>query len=293
MPRLTTAPPEPKAIALHVEDRLPRMIQSLRKLFGMKEPVAPAALAHGQRVYAIGDIHGRLDLLSALIEAIEADDAKLSAKAPAKTTIIFLGDLIDRGPDSAGVLDFARQLQARRNVRLLLGNHEEMLLGALTSLDVLRHLLRHGGRETMLSFGVTPESYGEATYEDVQNMLRTLVPAETLAFITSFEDSIHIGDYAFVHAGIRPGLGLDEQRVEDLRWIREPFLSSPERHEAVIVHGHTIAGEPALRHNRIGIDTGAYASGRLTALGLEGTTRWLLSALAEENGTVRVDRATA
>ena len=296
--RLTERTPAPKANDRHVEDRLARMIPSPlklfgRKLFGMKDAAPAAAVPQGQRAYAIGDVHGRLDLLSALVAAIEAEDAALSAKASAKTTIILLGDLIDRGPDSAGVLDFARQLQMRRDVRILLGNHEEMLLGARTSLDVLRHLLRHGGRETMLSFGVAPDVYGEATYEEVQQMLHTLIPADIMGFIESFEDQIQIGDYAFVHAGIRPGLGLDEQRVEDLRWIREPFLSSPERHGPVIVHGHTIAGEPALRHNRIGLDTGAYASGRLTALGLEGVARWLWTAAMDEDGAIRVERSAA
>lgn len=285
-------------IGRNVKSRLTRMIPSFRKLFGMKEAGPPVALPQGRRVYAIGDIHGRLDLLKALVAAIEAEDGALCGKGltatiHAQTTIILLGDLIDRGPDSAGVLTFARDLQSRRDLRILLGNHEEMLLGARASLDVLRHLLRHGGRETVLSFGVTPEVYGEATYEEVQNMLHTMIPADIWAFIQSFEDQIHIGDYVFVHAGIRPGVALGEQRVEDLRWIREPFLSSPERHGPLVVHGHTIVDEPALRHNRIGLDTGAYSSGRLTALGLEGTARWLWTAHMDEDGAIRVERHEA
>lgn len=235
----------------------------------------------GQRVYAVGDVHGRLDLFAALVEAIEADDA---ARGSADTTIVLLGDLVDRGPDSAGVIDLARELQARRTVRIIAGNHEEMFLQSLDDTDILKHFLRYGGRETALSYAIDAARYREATIEEAQAMLRDAVPAEDLAFIAEFEDHVAIGDYLFVHAGIRPGAPIEDQRIGDLRWIREPFLSHSGHHGHMVVHGHTITDEPEIRANRIGIDTGAYQSGRLTALGLEGAAQWLIEAVESDDG---------
>ena len=259
------------------------MIASLRNLLRPREARILPAIPDGQRVYAIGDIHGRLDLFAALVAAIDADDA---ARPPADTTIILLGDLVDRGPDSAGVLALARQWGERRRVRILAGNHEEMMLGAIESVDMLRRFVHPvgGGRETLLSFGSSPQDYAEATWEQLLEMARAAIDPDTLAFLRSFEELISIGDYCFVHAGIRPGVALDEQAGSDLRWIREPFLSAPASHGAVIVHGHTIKDEPQIRDNRIGLDTGAYVSGCLTALGLEGERRWLLRAQLPADG---------
>jgi serine/threonine protein phosphatase 1 len=268
------------------------MINRLRQMF--RAPGAPGAAAAGPaaatvppgtRVYAVGDIHGRLDLFSALVDAIEADDAAACARSgPAETTVVLLGDLIDRGPDSAGVLGLAREWRTHRRVRVLCGNHEEMLLQSFDNVEVLRHFLRHGGRETVLSFGIDEAAYVEATFEQVQAMMRAAVPKAALDFIGSFEDVVRIGDYAFVHAGVRPGVGLEAQRPADLRWIRESFLTSAAAHEAVIVHGHTITEALELRPNRIGIDTGAYLSGVLTALCLEGASRRLIEARAVDGG---------
>ena len=261
------------------------MIGSLRQFLRPRVGHSAPAIPEGRRVYAVGDIHGRLDLLTALASAIEMDDSRRSAMAVAETTTILLGDLVDRGPDSAGVLAFARRWQQHRKLHILLGNHEEMLLESLENLDVLRTLLRHGGRETAISFGIDSQAYTEASFEEVQAMLRAAIPAETLEFIASFEDHIRIGDYLFVHAGIVPGKAIEQQSPYHLRWIREPFLSSHADHGAVVVHGHTIFDEASLSANRIGIDTGAYASGRLTALGLEGTQRWLIEA-RDEDGAI-------
>ena len=262
------------------------MLSGLRKWLGSAREAArspSASVPSGQRVYAIGDIHGRLDLFSQLIAAVEADDA---ARGPAQTTVVLLGDLIDRGPDSAGVVAAAKAWSEQRPLRILMGNHEEMLLGALDRIDVLRGFVNFGGKETILSFGVAPETYNAASWEELQDLLRQAIPAQTLTFISGFESLVRIGDYAFVHAGIRPGVDLEAQTPADLRWIREPFLSSGARHGEVIVHGHTITDAPALRPNRIGIDTGAYASGRLTALVLEGPRRWWLTAEADEAGAI-------
>lgn len=251
------------------------MIRSFRNPFRAAPAPAAAAVPAGQRVYAIGDIHGRLDLFEALIAAIEADD---TAHGSADTTVILLGDLIDRGPDSAGVIAAARAWQARRKVRILMGNHEEMFLGAFSKIDVLRHFLRFGGRETVLSYPIDRAAYDNATLEQTRSLIAAAVPARDLDFIRTFEDAVEIGDYLFVHAGIAPGVALADQQVHNLRWIRHEFLDHRADHGHVVVHGHTIAAEPEFRSNRIGIDTGAYMHGRLTALVLEGTGRRLIMA---------------
>lgn len=268
------------------------MLKSLRRLFERPEIAPPptAAVPAGQRVYAVGDIHGRLDLFEALIEAIEADDA---ASGPAETTVILLGDLVDRGPDSAGVVARARAWQRQRSVRILAGNHEEMFLSSFEKADTLKHFLRFGGKETVLSYGIDPEAYVTASVEEVQEMMHRAVSAEERAYLESFEDMIAIGDYLFVHAGILPEVPFEEQKQRDLRWIREPFLSHAEPHGAVIVHGHTISEEPQDRGNRIGIDTGAYMSGRLTALVLEGTSRRYLEAVDSEGAVSAAARELA
>jgi serine/threonine protein phosphatase 1 len=266
------------------------MFQFLRSLFAAAHSEAQPAVPAGQRVYAVGDIHGRLDLLEALIEAIEIDDGEA---APARSTVILLGDLVDRGPDSAGVLRRARQWQGRREVRILAGNHEEMFLKSFESTDMLRHFLRHGGRQTIQSYGIDRRTLSAADIDEVQDLMRAAVPQADRDYIAGFEDLIVLGDYVFVHAGIDPEVSIHEQRVSDLRWIREPFLSHSEPYELMVVHGHTISEAPELRGNRIGIDTGAYTSGRLTALVLEGTTRRLIEAAAAEEGPIAVTKRAA
>jgi serine/threonine protein phosphatase 1 len=262
------------------------MIALFRQLLSAK-PARPApAVPPGERVYAIGDIHGRRDLFEALIAAIDADDA---ASPPATTTVILLGDLIDRGADSAGVLAAARAWQRRRTVRILAGNHEEMFLQCFTDTELLRHFLRFGGRETVLSYPVDRAAFDRADLAEAQALMRAAVPASDLAFIEGFEDRIVIGDYLFVHAGIRPGVPLDEQEPRDLRWIRGAFTDSRGDHGLLVVHGHTIFEAPDIRSNRIGIDTGAYYSGRLTALRLEGAERSLLETHQDED---RIDVQT-
>ncbi len=259
------------------------MISFIRKLFRAAEAGPRTTIPGGERVYAIGDIHGCSDLFAALIDAIDADD---KARDPCQTTVILLGDLVDRGPDSAGVIALARQWQSRRRLRLLTGNHEELFLDSFDSIEVLRHLLRYGGRETLLSYPIDPEAYLNADLGETQALMRSAIPAEDLAFLRSFEDKIEIGDYLFVHAGIRPGVALKDQSLQDLRWIRQPFLDCPDSFGPVVVHGHTISAKVEIRANRIGIDTGAYTTGRLTALGLEGSDRWLIEA-SHNDGTIK------
>jgi len=261
------------------------MIQALRQIFGLAPTNCPPAIPAGQRVYAIGDIHGRDDLFAALIEGIERDDA---AASRARSTVILLGDLVDRGPDSAGVLARARQWQQEREVRILAGNHEEMFIESFRNKDVLRHFLRFGGRETLLSYGIQPRARTRAEMDALQALMAQVIPARDLDFIRGFEELVEIGGYAFVHAGIAPDIPLKQQKGQDLRWIREPFLSHEGQYSHVIVHGHTINEEATVRPNRIGIDTGAFNSGRLTAVVLEGTSRRFIETKVKRTGDIKI-----
>ena len=239
-------------------------------------PIDSARVPEGMRVYAIGDIHGRNDLLQQLLAQIDADEL---ARGPSDTHIIFLGDLMDRGPDSAGVIECAMALRdSGRKVRFLMGNHEEVFVRACRKRDVkiTRFFLRIGGEATVLSYPITRAEYTTLDMEQLSERLSNLVPQAHLDFIESFEDQIVIGDYAFVHAGIRPGVPLSEQKPSDLRWIREEFVDQRGDLEKVVVYGHTIYDDIEERGSRIGIDTGAYASDKLTALALEGGERWYL-----------------
>ncbi len=233
----------------------------------------------GQRVYAIGDVHGCVVQLRQLLTMIAADDA---GRGNAETTIILLGDLVDRGPGSAEVIDELIALRERAPAtRFIAGNHEEVFLHALQGDEqALRMFCRIGGRETIMSYGLSGPEYERLDYVELAGELQRIVPPAHTAFLQSFEDVIAIGDYAFVHAGIRPDVALSEQKVSDLRWIRSTFLDHAGRHEKMIVHGHTIAPEVERKAGRIGIDTGAYAGGPLTALGLEGEDHWILQATA-------------
>ena len=256
------------------------MLAAFKSLFGRSSDVASAralpSVPPNERYYAIGDIHGRRDLFDALIEAVDADDAR---QAEAETTVILLGDLVDRGPDSAGVVRQARAWAERRKVRFLAGNHEEMFLESFEDTGMLRHFLKHGGRETLLSYGISREVLRRTTIEELQEEMRRAVPPEDVEFLTDFEELIVAGDYAFVHAGIDPTKEIDEQSRSDMLWIRERFL----RHEGAlshtIVHGHTIAEDVEHAPHRIGLDTGAFRTGVLTALVLEGTGRRTIQAL--------------
>ena len=261
------------------------MFEPLRKMFSGKGAKKPASLPSGERAYVIGDIHGRFDLFEALIKAIEEDDATAGA---ATTSVILLGDLIDRGPDSAKVIQLARLWCEHRAIRFLAGNHEEMFLDAFDDLEVLRHFLKHGGRETILSYGLRKKDFNKATLAELQQMMRDAVPPGDIAFLRGFEDMIELGDYLFVHAGINPRKALEDQKPSELRWIRDPFLKHKDRHSHIVVHGHTITEEIDERKNRIGIDTGAYRYGRLTALVLEGETRRYIQAVEKKKGGIKI-----
>ena len=249
-------------------------------LFRKRQTNEPAirSIPEGQRVYAVGDIHGCLGLVNDLIARIEADDR---ARGSAQTQIVFLGDLVDRGPDSAGVVERLITLaETRGNVRFILGNHEEIFLRALDGdMESLRLFVRIGGRETILSYGVSESDYEGTDYEELLALMQTHVPVRHIEFLKSFEDRIEIGGYVFVHAGVNPARPLEDQNPEDLLWIREPFLSSDADFGRIVVHGHTPGNCPEVRRNRINIDTGAFYTGRLTCLVLEGDSRRFLSAV--------------
>ncbi len=250
----------------------------LKKLFGGGDRRPDVFRMPDQtRAYAIGDVHGRLDLLRILLTQIEQHSRTRPCE---REYLVFLGDLIDRGPDSRGVIEFL--LRAREflpNPIFIAGNHEEMLIRILSE-DSSRAYdwLSYGGSEFVESYGLDPDALMNLAPPDVAAAIRNAVPEEHLQFLSEFADSFKVGDYFFTHAGIRPGVPLAEQSIQDLHWIREDFLGSPARLPAMIVHGHTISEGPEERSNRIGIDTGAYRTGVLTALCVEGESREFLRA---------------
>lgn len=219
----------------------------------------------GRIVYAVGDVHGRQDLLELLLARIVQDARAAGAAGTAQ--LIFLGDYIDRGPDSRGVLDLLCALRVAGGICFLKGNHEAAMLGFLE--DPLRGPLwcMHGGRETFASYGLRAPSPDApaAEWEWAQQELSGRLPAAHREFLESLPLRIHVGDYAFVHAGLRPGRALNEQSDEDLLWIRDDFLQDTRKFSKIIVHGHTPSLEPVWDGRRIGVDTGAYLSGVLTA----------------------------
>ncbi len=247
----------------------------LRKLFARSEPQPRiASVPAGTRLYAIGDIHGRCDCLHTLLAKIDEDDC---VRGSAQTRIVFLGDLVDRGPESRAVIETAMAVSARRDCVFLMGNHEEILIRAWEG-DRRATALFHrvGGRETLMSYGVSATDYDHLDMDELTERIARVVPCDHIAFLRRFEDSFASGDYLFVHAGIRPGLPLELQDPADLRWIRREFLDDPRDHGMIVIHGHSITETVDQQPNRIGIDTGAFASGKLTAIGLEGATRWFL-----------------
>jgi serine/threonine protein phosphatase 1 len=244
----------------------------------------------GQRAYAIGDVHGRLDLLDDILARIETDNA---TRTPGRVTLVFLGDLIDRGAQSAQVVERLRRYRPTfAKTVFLMGNHEEVLLRILAGeIDILPDWLRFGGAECARSYGIDPLDLEARGGQAALKMLRDAIPKEHIKFLSGFVDTASFGNYLFVHAGIRPGVSLSEQLPEDLRWIRLPFLQDETDHGRIVVHGHTISQEVDVRVNRIGIDTGAYRTDVLTAVGIEGDERWFLQTEAKSSvhgTTVRV-----
>jgi len=247
------------------------MLKTMMQQFWRPAPAAPAAyrLPAGCRVYAVGDVHGRLDKLLALEAAIL--EHRRNAPAAEQELVVFLGDYIDRGPDSRGVVErLAVGRFAALPTRCLLGNHEAAMLEFLESPAIGPAWLTYGGMATLASYGVSmPAGPVEDRMEHLRQSLIAQLPAEHLRFLEGLEPWVLLGDLLFVHAGIRPGRTLEKQSRTDLLEIREPFLSHGKPLPWRVVHGHTVTDEPEIRAHRIGIDTGAYASGKLTCAVLE------------------------
>ncbi|MCA6125500.1 serine/threonine protein phosphatase [Bradyrhizobium sp. WSM 1704] len=227
-------------------------------------------LPDGVRIYAIGDVHGRADLLQSLLTVIDAD---LRRSRPRRAIHVFLGDYVDRGPDSRAVLELLIHRMWTHETVCLKGNHEVFMLDVLKDPAKLNDWGKYGGLLTMASYGVTPTLTPTAEEQvELTEKLKDSVPEEHLTFMENLPSSFTCGDFFFVHAGVRPGVPLDQQREQDLLWIRDEFLESNERFGKYIVHGHTPVKAPDIRPNRINIDTGAYATGNLTLLTIQGAS---------------------
>lgn len=244
-------------------------------------PAWPTGKADGQLIYAVGDIHGCYDQLRRLLAQIESD---AHDRARGRTaSVIFCGDYVDRGPASRQVLDALCWLKRWRpfHVVFLKGNHEQVMLDYLATPDRAADWLRFGGAATLQSYGVTAPAFDDPAdaHRAARDDLLERLPVSHLRFLESLELMIGVGDYAFVHAGIRPGVALAKQSEDDLLWIREEFLEIAGPHDRIIVHGHTWdSDQPQVRPHRIGIDTGAYETGVLTAIRIEDDSVTMLSA---------------
>jgi serine/threonine protein phosphatase 1 len=245
----------------------------LKRVFAAAPPLCPST-PERTRVYAVGDVHGRADLLDEIAGLIERD----CASAPAETITVLLGDYVDRGPQSAAVVE--RLASGRFPTRLcaLRGNHEAMLLGFLAELRLLEFWRSNGGLETLYSYGVDASAAmrGEG-YEAARDAFCEALPAAHRALLEATKLSATVGDYFFCHAGVRPYAPLSDQSEEDLLWIRDDFLSHERPFGKIVVHGHTPVASPEVRANRINVDTGAFATSILTCLALEGEDRRFLS----------------
>ncbi|KAB7647920.1 metallophosphoesterase family protein [Polymorphobacter fuscus] len=243
------------------------------RLFRPKRATKPR-LPAGERIYAIGDVHGRLDLLYALLTRISAD---VAARPAMRTRYVILGDIIDRGPKSRDLMELLAGLDMP-NFLVLKGNHEAALLDVRHGdHDAARLWVTFGGLATLASFGVDIAALDPDDSDAIIATVRRVIPDSLAQWLEALPVSLTVGDYFFVHAGVRPGVPIARQSEDDLLWIRDPFLSSTADHGLMIVHGHSIhqAGID-FAANRIGVDTGAYRTGRLSAVGLEGDQVWSL-----------------
>ncbi len=240
----------------------------------------------GCRLYAIGDVHGCFSLLVELLQLIEQDQ---EVRPASETHVLLLGDYVDRGPQSREVCELLHAMMPSPYFHCLRGNHEQTMLDVLDGdRTALRFWLEYGGAETLASWGMSPElieqgHFGQRGEDRLIDAFREAVPEAIVEWMRTLP-AFHIhGDYLFVHAGIRPALDLDLQSEDDMLWIREPFLSSKLTHPWRIVHGHSEDDEVQIRHNRIGIDTGAYRTGVLTAVGLEEDSHWIVQTRKRDN----------
>lgn len=227
-----------------------------------------ARIPEGVRLYVIGDIHGRADLLRRIAARIDTD----ARSAAVQISTIFLGDYVDRGPRSKEVIELVLG-GGFPNVIALKGNHEAMLLSFLRDPGAGPIWLDNGGWHTLASYGILPR---QGSLDEIRGEFERRLPPRHLAFLRSLRLSCRCGDYFFCHAGVRPGIAFDRQSEADLTWIREEFLGSDLDHGAVVVHGHSPVREVETKANRINLDTGAFSSGRLSCLVLQGSERSLI-----------------
>jgi serine/threonine protein phosphatase 1 len=231
----------------------------------------PARLPEGIRIYAIGDVHGHVDLLGQLFAKIEAD---LTRRPIARPLVVMLGDYIDRGPASRETIDLLIAYGRTHETVFLKGNHETYVFEFAKNPAILQHWQKFGALETLRSYGLKTATFmSDVDLRELSQAWQSAMPPAHLDFFSNLKMTFACGDYFFVHAGVRPGIPLHKQNENDLLWIREDFLESDENFGKLIVHGHTPVPEPDFRPNRINIDTGAYATGRLTCLILEGGSK--------------------
>ncbi len=241
----------------------------MRRMWASKEPELPRT-PEGVTIYAVGDVHGRDDLLAQALAAIRED----AQESEGHGVVVFLGDYVDRGPGSRQVVDLLIEASRDEGLewRFLRGNHDQSLLDFLYQPVTGMAWSDFGGRETLESYGVVspPPWADRPAWETAAAAFAAALPPEHLKFFQALELTVELGDYFFVHAGVRPGVPLAAQSERDLLWIREPFLSDPAPLPKVVVHGHTPTEAVHADLRRIGIDTGAYATGVLTVLRLSG-----------------------
>lgn len=239
----------------------------IRRLLTRGRAKAAPRLPEGLRIYAIGDVHGRADLLDRKLSLI---DAHVAAHPIARPIYLLVGDYIDRGPASREVLDLLINCAKGREMVFLRGNHDVFILNFIENPALLRDWSKIGGLETLMSYGVQPSLSADAkTQRDLAKALEEALPDAHRKFLTELDVSFPCGSYFFVHAGVRPGIPLAKQKEEDMLWIRDEFLLHEEDFGKIIVHGHTPVRELDIRPNRINIDTGAYVTGQLTCVILE------------------------
>ena len=252
--------------------------------FGAKRRLARGhkTSTDGRLIYAVGDVHGRLDLLEDLLGQIAEDAATI--KPSGDMVLVFLGDYVDRGAYSRGVIDCLIRLSAVPGIELraLKGNHEQAMLEFLDEPEIGPGWVQQGGAATLVSYGVAaPQTRNVADlWDQASQALAEALPPEHFRFLRGLELYAEYGDYIFVHAGLRPGVSIERQSERDLLWIRDEFLEATGPFPKVVVHGHSPEAEPFLGEHRLGLDTGAYATGILTAARLYGTERAILQATA-------------
>jgi serine/threonine protein phosphatase 1 len=256
-------------------------------MFGFGEKNANwAQFPEGRVGFAVGDIHGRADLVALMLDEIEARAAAWAARSQATPVAIFLGDYVDRGMASMAVIDLLLERLQGIETHFLMGNHEQAMLAFMEDPVAMRSWLMHGGMETLAAYGVRPPTVRseDAVLEEAAQALKAALPLTHLAFLHKLERYLQLGDYVFVHAGVAPGKALEEQTDADLLWIREDFLDASGRLPYRVVHGHTVVATPHCDHRRISIDTGAYATGVLTAVELCGKDVALFTARRDRRG---------